>query len=98
MKITTMKRMRMFLAMALGLALTANAGDLAIQSLNGTRQLTFNERTAAQTYRVERAPAPSGPVGRYRSEEYPISSEVYTTRQRTIVPDSVTSDTNTFYP
>jgi hypothetical protein len=32
MKITTMKRMRMFLAMALGLALTANAGDLAIQA------------------------------------------------------------------
>ena len=39
MKITTMKRMRMFLAMALGLALTANAGDLAIQSFNGTGQL-----------------------------------------------------------
>jgi metallophosphoesterase (TIGR03768 family) len=98
MKITTMKRMRMFLAMALGLALTANAGDLAIQSFNGTGQLTFNELTTAQTYRVEWAPAPSGPVGRHRREGYPISSEVYTTRQRTIVPDSVTSDAPTFYP
>src|ERR1035437_4669694 len=98
MKITTMKRMRMFLAMALGLALTANAGDLAIQSFNGTGQLTFNERTTAQTYRVEWAPAPSGPVGRQCREGYPISSEVYTTRLRTIVPDSVTSDLNTILP
>ena len=39
MKITTMKLMRMFLAMALGLALTANAGTLATQSFDGTRQL-----------------------------------------------------------
>ena len=93
-----MKLMRMFLAMALGLALTADAGDLAIQSFDGTRQLTFNELTAAQTHRVERAPAPSGTVRRERSKEYPIASEVYTTRQRTIVPDSVTSDTNTCYP
>jgi metallophosphoesterase (TIGR03768 family) len=93
-----MKRMRMFLAMALGLALTANAGDLAIQSFNGTGQLTFNERTTAQTYRVEWAPAPSGPVGRQCREGYPISSEVYTTRLRTIVPDSVTSDLNTILP
>ena len=98
MIITTIKRIRMFLAMALGLALTANAGDLAIQSFNGTGQLTFNELTTAQTYRGERAPAPSGPLGRDRLEGYPISSEVYTTRQRTIVPDSVTSGTNTFYP
>ena len=97
MKITTMKRMRMFLAMALGPALTANAGDLAIQSFNGTGQLTFNELTKAQTYRVERAPAPSGPVGRQCREGYPISSEVYTTRLRTIVPDSVASNA-TFYP
>ena len=29
---------------------------------------------------------------------YPISSEVYTTRQRSIVPDSVTSDANTISP
>ncbi len=93
-----MKCMRMFLAIALGLALTVNAGDLATQSFNGTGQLTFNELTTAQTYRGERAPAPSGPVGRDLGEGYPISSEVYTTRQRTIVPDSVTSATNTFYP
>ena len=98
MKIATMKCMRMFLAIALGLALTVNAGDLATQSFNGTGQLTFNELTTAQTYRGERAPAPSGPVGRDLGEGYPISSEVYTTRQRTIVPDSVTSATNTFYP
>jgi len=84
--------------MALGLALTANSGNLATQSFNGTGQLTFNELTTAQTYRGERAPAPSGPLGRDRLEGYPISSEVYTTRQRTIVPDSVTSGTNTFYP
>ena len=31
-------------------------------------------------------------------EGYPISSEVYTTRQRAIVPDSVTSDANTILP
>src|ERR1035437_4138637 len=96
MKITTMKRMRMFLAMALGLALTANAGDLAIQSFNGTGQLTFNELTTAQTNRVEWAPAPSGPAGRQCREGYPISSEVYTTRLRTIVPDPVTNAT--IYP
>jgi hypothetical protein len=29
---------------------------------------------------------------------YPISSEVYTTRQRAIVPDSVTADANTILP
>ena len=51
--------MRMFLAMALGLALTANAGDWAIQSFNGTGQLTFNELTTAQSYRVVWAPVPS---------------------------------------
>jgi len=91
-----MNRTRMFLAMAF--ALTANASNLAIQSVKGTRQLTFNELTPAQTDRGEKAPAPSGPLGRDRGEGYPISSDVYTTRQRTIVPDSVTSDTNTFYP
>ncbi len=88
MKITTMKRLRMFLAMALGLALMANAGDLATQPFNGTGQLTFNERTTT----------PSGSVGRDRGEGYPISAEVYTTRQRTIVPDAVTSEAPTFYP
>jgi metallophosphoesterase (TIGR03768 family) len=56
------------------------------------------ELGTAQTYRVERAPAHSGPVGRQWREGYPISYEVYTTRQRTIVPDSVTSDAPTFYP
>ena len=88
--------MRMCLAMAFGLALTANAGDLAIQSFNGTGQLTFNELTTAQTNRVEWAPAPSGPAGRQCREGYPISSEVYTTRLRTIVPDPVTNAT--IYP
>jgi len=89
---------QILIIMALGLGLTANAGNLVTQSFNGTGQLTFNELTTAQTYRGERAPAPSGPVGRDLGEGYPISSEVYTTRQRTIVPDSVTSGTNTFYP
>ena len=56
------------------------------------------ELGTAQTCRVEWAPSPSGPVGRQHREGYPISSEVYTTRQRTIVPDSVTSDAPTFYP
>ena len=56
-----MKGMWVCMAAAKGLALAANAGDLAIQSFNGTGQLTFNEISTAQTYRVEWAPAPSGP-------------------------------------
>ena len=37
------------------------AGDLAITSFDGTGQLTFNEIDGATSYRVEWAPAPSGP-------------------------------------
>lgn len=39
-----------------------------------------------------------GDSGTQRLEGYPISSDVYTTRQRTIVPDSVTSGANTILP
>jgi len=55
------KRTLTILALLLGLTLATSASDLAIQSFNGTGQLTFNELTTAQTYRVEWAPAPSGP-------------------------------------
>jgi hypothetical protein len=47
-----MKRMRVIMAMAMGLTLTANAGDLAIQSFDGTGQLSFNRVAVAMTYRV----------------------------------------------
>jgi metallophosphoesterase (TIGR03768 family) len=40
----------------------------------------------------------SGGDSTQRQEGYPISSEVYTTRQRAIVPDSVTSAANTILP
>jgi formylglycine-generating enzyme required for sulfatase activity len=43
------------------LAGISQAEDLAIQSFNGTGQLTFNTVTTAQTYRVEWAPTPAGP-------------------------------------
>ena len=55
-----MKGMRMFMALVVALALATRAGDLAIQSFNGTGQLTFNELTTATTYRVEWANAPTG--------------------------------------
>ncbi len=51
--------MRFFIA-TLGLALTAGAGDLAIQSFDGTGRLTFSELTTATVYRVEWAQAPTG--------------------------------------
>ena len=54
-----MKIMRILTAM-LGLSLTTRAGDLAIQSFNGTGRLTFSEIPTATVYRVEWANAPTG--------------------------------------
>ncbi len=56
-----MRCMRRFMAVVMGLALTANAVELAIQSFDNTGQLTFNELTTATTYRVEWASTPAGP-------------------------------------
>ena len=54
-----MKRIRILTAL-LGLAFAAGAGDLAIQSFDGTGRLTFNEIPTATVYRVEWANAPTG--------------------------------------
>lgn len=37
------------------------AGDLAIQSFDGTGKLTFNEVSMAEMYRVQWVPSPAGP-------------------------------------
>ena len=54
-----MKKMRVYIV-TLGLAFTAGAGDLTIQSFNGTGRLTFSEIPTATVYRVEWASAPNG--------------------------------------
>ena len=56
-----MKNMEVFTSLLLGIVLTTNAGDLAIQSFsNRTGQLTFNELATATTYRVDWANSPTG--------------------------------------
>jgi formylglycine-generating enzyme len=47
--------------LAMGGTAAGQAGDLAIQSFDGTGRLTFNEVSTAETYRVEWAPSPAGP-------------------------------------
>jgi formylglycine-generating enzyme required for sulfatase activity len=47
--------------LAAGGTTRGQAGDLAIQSFDGTGRLTFNEVSTALTYRVEWAPSPAGP-------------------------------------
>ena len=47
--------------LAMGGTAAGQAGDLAIQSFDGTGRLSFNEVSTALTYRVEWAPSPAGP-------------------------------------
>ena len=59
-----MKQMRGWIAVALmcaGLAGAGMAEELAIQSVNGTGRLVFNELTSATNYRIEWASSPAGP-------------------------------------
>jgi len=61
-----MKRMQMWRWLPAAVLLAAGgtaarAGDLAIQSFNGTGRLSFGELPDATSYRVEWAPAPNGP-------------------------------------
>jgi len=43
-----------------GLACAGIAQELAIQSFNGSGQLTFNTLNSATNYRIERASSPAG--------------------------------------
>jgi hypothetical protein len=44
-----------------GIACAGHAQELAIQSFNGTGQLTFNTLNSATNYRIECATSPAGP-------------------------------------
>jgi formylglycine-generating enzyme required for sulfatase activity len=54
----------------------ARAGDLAIQSFDGTGRLTFNEVSTAETYRVEWAPSPSGPWTNFTAAAFALDEIV----------------------
>lgn len=50
-----------FVAFACTVCRGAGAGDLTIQSFDGTGKLSFNELPDATSYRIEWAPSPAGP-------------------------------------
>jgi metallophosphoesterase (TIGR03768 family) len=66
---------------------------------NNVSRRTFLEVSVGAVACVSLSSLMSGCGGSVQSEGgYPISSEVYTTRQRAVVPDSVTPDANTPSP